>query len=103
MFIGAAELRIYLPHSRSLKDKRMVLQSVLQRSRNQCSISSAEVGMHDEQQSALLGIALAAGEAAFAEERLQFTLGQIEQWLEEQGAQIARVRYDVIPFWPHGE
>ncbi len=42
MFIGYLKLNIFIPHSRSLKDRRRVLESLRQRVRNNFNISVAQ-------------------------------------------------------------
>lgn len=42
-FIGYLKLNIFIPHSRSLKDKRQVLDRIKQRARNNFNVSVAEM------------------------------------------------------------
>ena len=64
MYIGALEVRLRLRESRSLKDKRQVLRSIIDRLRGQFNVSVAEVDARDQWQLAVLGFAQAGEEAA---------------------------------------
>ena len=50
-------MKIHIPGSRSLKDKRSVVKSLLMRLQKQFNISIAEVGDHDLWQMTTIGIA----------------------------------------------
>ena len=57
MNIGVCKLRIHIPGSQSLKDKRSVVKSITSRLQQQFNISIAEVDDHDLWQMATIGIA----------------------------------------------
>ncbi len=63
MHTGTLRSRLYVRQSRSLKDKRQVVKSIIDRLRNQFNISIAEVGARDDHQLVILGIAVVAEEA----------------------------------------
>jgi uncharacterized protein YlxP (DUF503 family) len=63
MIVGSLRVRLLLRESRSLKDKRQVLNSIKDRLRNGFNISVAEVDENDNRQIAVLGIALVGSEA----------------------------------------
>lgn len=56
MQVGVCKIRLHIPNSRSLKDKRQVLQSVITRVSNKYNVSIAEVEDQDRWQLATLGI-----------------------------------------------
>ncbi len=60
---AAALLRLHLPGSRSLKDRRAHLQRVRRALVDDLGCSVAEVGGGDTWRTALLGVAVAAGDA----------------------------------------
>ena len=70
MVIGCVQLKLSIPASRSLKDKRMVLRSLKDRLRNRMNISVAEVDHQDVWQSAVLAVVTVAAEKAIVEQRL---------------------------------
>ena len=62
MVIGSLTARLLVRESRTLKDKRQVVRSVLDRVRAGFNVSAAEVDSHDDVKVAVLGFAVAAGE-----------------------------------------
>ncbi len=63
MFVGSLKVRLLVRESHSLKDKRQVVRSILDRLRNQFNVSAAEVDARDHRQLVVLGVA-AVGEEA---------------------------------------
>jgi uncharacterized protein YlxP (DUF503 family) len=55
--IGVCKLRIHIPGSQSLKDKRSIVKSLTSRLQQHFNISIAEVDDHDLWQMATIGIA----------------------------------------------
>jgi uncharacterized protein len=64
MYVGSLSVRLFVRESRSLKDKRQVVRSILDRLKNGFNVSAAEVGARDHQQMIVLGIAAVGDEAA---------------------------------------
>ncbi|CAG0981404.1 hypothetical protein MYXO_01875 [Myxococcaceae bacterium] len=56
MIVGAALIEIHVHGSQSLKEKRGVVRSMLQRIRNRFNVSAAEVDGQDTWQRATLGV-----------------------------------------------
>jgi len=77
MVIGSLEVRLLVRESRSLKDKRRVVRSVLDRVRAGFNASAAEVGSHDDVKVAELGFAVVAAER----EAVRGVLNQIAEAL----------------------
>lgn len=63
MIVGAAVLELHVHGSRSLKEKRGVVRSVVQRIRNRFNVSAAEVGGQGTWQRAVIGIVTVGHEA----------------------------------------
>ena len=57
MNVGICKLKIHIPGSQSLKDKRSILKSLMARLQKQFNISIAEVEDHDLWRIATIGIA----------------------------------------------
>ncbi len=70
MVVGVCRVRLHIPGSQSLKDKRRVLRSLKDRLRQEFNLSVAEVGDNDLWQRAELGLAVAANDGAFANQVL---------------------------------
>ena len=77
--VAAGHIRLQLPMSHSLKDKRQVLRSLQSRLRDEFRISIAETGAQDSWQTAELTIACAASDANYA----RATLEKIADFIEE--------------------
>lgn len=57
MNVGICKLKIHIPGSQSLKDKRSILKSLMARLQKQFNISISEVDDHDLWRIATIGIA----------------------------------------------
>ncbi len=64
MYVGALELKLFIPEVRSLKEKRSVVRSVIERTRARFRVSVAEVGDNDVHQRAVIGVAAVGNDAA---------------------------------------
>ncbi|MGM9973126.1 MAG: DUF503 domain-containing protein [Clostridiaceae bacterium] len=78
MIIGTLEVKLMVPWSHSLKEKRMVLRSITERIKNKFNVSVAEVDNQDLHQSIVLGIACVTNETSHANSILQKVLDYIE-------------------------
>jgi len=66
MAIGSLTVRLLVRESRSLKDKRQVVRSIVDRIRGGFNVSAAEVDTQDDVKVATLGFAVVAGESVAA-------------------------------------
>ena len=57
MIVAVAVLELHLPHCRSLKEKRQVVKSMIERMHSRYRVSVAETAYHDLHQRAEIGIA----------------------------------------------
>ncbi len=71
MITGSLRARLYLRQSQSLKDKRQVVRSILDRLRNSFNVSAAEVDTQDDMKLITLGFAMVAAEHATVKGKLQ--------------------------------
>ena len=95
MVVGVLHLSLALPASESLKDKRQVVRSVLQRVRNQFNVSAAEVDTLDQRQLATLGFSCVSNEGRHAEQLLAKVLAYIEGSRLE--AEVTDYAVEIIP------
>ncbi|MFN8534319.1 MAG: DUF503 domain-containing protein [Dehalococcoidia bacterium] len=79
MIVGAAIIRLHLPASRSLKDKRQVVKSVIERIKGRFNVSAAEVGGQERWQIAEIGIACATNQQSHAEDILRTVADYVEE------------------------
>jgi uncharacterized protein len=69
-FIGIGRFKLDLAHCRSLKDKRQILKSILDRLGRNRSMSACEIGENDYWKSGLIGVASLSGTYGGAETAL---------------------------------
>ena len=67
MYTLSAKLTFYVPHAGSIKDKRQVCRSIVDKARKKFNASIAEVDTQDIHQTLTLGIALVSGEVSHAQ------------------------------------
>jgi uncharacterized protein YlxP (DUF503 family) len=81
MAVGLLTLEIYIPDSRSLKDKRQVLRSLKDRLRGRFNVAVAELDHQDSWQRAQIGIVSLSNDAAHLEQSLRTVLDEAEELL----------------------
>jgi uncharacterized protein YlxP (DUF503 family) len=91
-YIGIYSFELFLPESRSLKDKRMVVRSVKAQLQNRVGCSIAEVDHHDVWQRAQLTLACVAREARETERLLDAA----ERWLSGQQFELTRTEREMV-------
>jgi len=70
MNVGICRIKFHISESRSLKDKRRIVKSVVSRLRNQYNISIAEVDDQDLWQLVTLGISCVSNQSQHIDETL---------------------------------
>ncbi len=80
MIIVAAMITLLIPENDSLKGKRRVVKSLIERVRHKFDAAVAEVGDNDLWQKARIGVALVGNDSHLLETRLQ----QIMKFVENQ-------------------
>ena len=70
MITLSAKLTFYIPHAVSLKDKRQVRRSLIDKTRQRFNASIAEVDTQDIHQTLTLGVAVVSGEMSHAQNSL---------------------------------
>ncbi|AIE86329.1 DUF503 domain-containing protein [Fimbriimonas ginsengisoli] len=78
MIIGTLEVELRLDGCFNLKEKRRVLQSLLQRLRNETGVAVAEIADHDLWNSAVVGIATVSAHVSTIESVLDHVLSRID-------------------------
>lgn len=78
MRVGAALVELHVHGSQSLKQKRGVVRSIVQRLRNRFNLSVAEVAGQDTWQRVSLGLAVAGSDETVVRRQLEKALAFIE-------------------------
>ncbi len=81
MIVGTCRLRLHLPGSRSLKDKRQVVVSLCERLRRRFRVSAAEVGDLHLWDAATLAVAYVSAR----EDMCRQVLDELVRWIEGAG------------------
>jgi len=81
LIVGTCLLRLHLPETGSLKDKRQVLKSLCAKLRNRYGVSVAELGDQDVWRTATLGVACVSS----SETVCRRLLDDLVRWVEESG------------------
>lgn len=90
MHIFAARVELNLP-SRTLKDKRHIVKSLLARARNTFNVAAAEVDLQDVQGAAALGFVTISASRPYA----QGLLEQLEEWILREQPDVEVVAVEI--------
>jgi hypothetical protein len=93
MVVGVGTLELYLPGAQSLKEKRSVVRSVIQRVQNQFHVSVAEVDSLDLHQKATIGFAVVSNDSRLANSVLDKIVDAVEGY---HLAEVARADLEVM-------
>ncbi len=70
MIVLSAKLTFFIPHAMSLKDKRQVKKSLIDKTRHRFNAAVAEVDTQDVYQTLTIGVAVVSGTMAHAQNAL---------------------------------
>ena len=94
MFVGVCRLVLHLRENGSLKGKRKILRSIIDRLRSKFHVSVAEVGDNDALKRAVIGVAVIGNESSHVDSML----AKIVSFVEHLGlAPLASIETEVIP------
>lgn len=82
MLIASCEIKLYLPGASTLKDKRQIVKSLLQKSRNKFNFSAAEIDAQDYIQTAVLGVAVVGSDYKYLQSVMDKYLDFVESFPE---------------------
>ncbi len=94
MHIGVCKIKLYLPESRSLKEKRRAIKSLIARLKNRFNLAIAEVDVQDVHQSAVLAAVSVANDVKFVNK----ILAQSVKFIEENSS-VVLVDYETEFFF----
>jgi len=84
MKIAVLKIKLYAPWVHSLKEKRMIIKSLLARIRNKFQVSAAEVEDQDIHQSIVIGVAAIVSHSAQADSLMDKIVGFVEESTEAE-------------------
>lgn len=90
MITRTAQITLYAPACHSLKDKRMIVQSILTKVKNKFNVSIAEVDAQDAHQTIVFGVAAVSSSTNYA----QNVLDEVVRFIENNAdAEITGVEF----------
>jgi len=95
MHVGVARVALHVAENRSLKGKRSVVKSVIQRVRNRFNVAIAEVDTQDAWELITLGIVCVSDDPRHVDEMLRKVIDFIED--ERLDAEVGAVEFELIP------
>jgi len=90
MYTESAKLTLNIPHAMSLKDKRQVSRSIMDKVRQRFNVSASEVDTQDILQTLSIGVAIVSGDAAHAQQSLEAVIRFVEENADAQMLRIER-------------
>ena len=90
MIVGTVEIKLYAPWVSSLKEKRMIVKSLIARTRNKFNVSIAEIAEQDTHQTIILGVACATSSVSQADSIVDHVIALIESSTEAEIVEITR-------------
>jgi len=91
MHTGVCKIRLHLPPTHSLKEKRSIVKSVISRLRGQYNVSIAEVDDHDLWRLATLGIACVSNHNQHVDE----TLSKVVDFIVQNYPEVEIVDHEI--------
>lgn len=95
MYIGVLRIELYIGGSFSLKDKRRIIKSLIERIKNKFNVSAAETGKMDNWNYSQLGISCVSNEAGHCDSMLNSVINFIEN---NGDCQIVDISTEILPY-----
>lgn len=93
MIIGTCKIYFRANWVSSLKEKRMILKSIINKVRHRFNVSIAEIEMQDSHQNGVIGFACVTQETQHADQMIQNIINYIENNIE---AEIYDIEIEII-------
>ena len=93
MVIAAVEIKLYLPWVHSLKEKRMAVKSVLQKTQHHFHVYASEFDYQEVQQSAAIAFAVVTCTVGQSDQMLQNIIDYVQAHTQAEITNIDRVIY----------
>ena len=102
MTVGTISIQIQLGAIGSLKDKRRIVKSVLERLRSRFNVSASEISAQDSKMLTVIGVAVVSNDGSFVQKQLdviidfirrdgRFFVGRIEREIFHSDADLPRI------------
>ena len=91
MFALAVKLTFYIPRAGSLKEKRQVCRSLVDKTRQKFNASVAEVDTQDVHQTLTIGVAVVSGDNAHARQSLDEIIHFMDEHVDAELMSVEEV------------
>ena len=93
MIIGACTIRLEIFEAFSLKDKRRIIKSILDKVRSRYNVSAAEIGLNEKWRASLLGISTVSNNTVQVKKVIDSVVSFIEK---DVRIEITECHIDII-------
>ncbi|MDU3456875.1 MULTISPECIES: DUF503 domain-containing protein [Peptoniphilus] len=90
MIIGICTCEIFIFNANSLKSKRSVVKSIIEKSKNRFNISIAEVGENDKWQKSIIAFSTISNDQKIVEETIEKVINFFDSYSEIEIINIKR-------------
>lgn len=90
MFLASLQIKLYAPWVHSLKEKRMIIRSLLAKLRNHFNVSVAEIDAQDVHQTIVIGIVTIVANRQLGDSALDKIINYVEEATEAEIIDIIR-------------
>jgi len=90
MYVVSAKLAFYIPHAASLKDKRQVSRSLIDKTRQKFNASVAETDTQELYQTLTVGVAVVSGELHHAQQSMDEIIRFMENHADAELTEIEK-------------
>ncbi|KXA30507.1 hypothetical protein HMPREF3229_00970 [Peptoniphilus harei] len=90
MIIGICTCEIFIFNANSLKSKRSVVKSIIEKSKNRFNISIAEVGENDKWQKSIIAFSTISNDQKIVEETVEKVINFFDSYSEIEIINIKR-------------
>ena len=97
MVVGVLKISLRLPGVSSLKEKRGVVKSLVEKTRNKFNASVAEVGLNDDHQRSEVGVTVVGNDQSFVNSMLDKILDAFED-LAIGRAQVVDTELEIVHY-----
>ncbi|MCL1859057.1 MAG: DUF503 domain-containing protein [Oscillospiraceae bacterium] len=91
MYIAAVKLTFYISQSNSLKNKRQVCRSLVDRARQKFNASVAEVGTQELHKILTIGVAVISGEKSHAQQSIDEIIRFMDENTDAELTEVAEI------------
>lgn len=90
MLVGTLEIKLYASHVHSLKEKRMIVKSMIGKIKSRFNVAISEIAEQDRQQTIIIGVACISDSVAGCDKVLDHILDFIDENVEAELTDIVR-------------